>query len=80
LLTQLRPIRFQYRYRIVFVPGRLNGALVEHRAIVDALERKDEQAVAEAVRAHYAASRRAFELLFASPRFDVTAVLTDQVP
>jgi DNA-binding GntR family transcriptional regulator len=80
LVAQLRPIRFQYRYRVVFVPGRLNDAIDEHGAIIDAIERRDEQGAADAVRAHYAASRRAFEQLFASPGFDVTAALADHVP
>jgi DNA-binding GntR family transcriptional regulator len=50
-----------YRYKSSTKPGRALEALVEHKAIVDAIERHDAPAAEEAMRAHLRNARRYVE-------------------
>jgi DNA-binding GntR family transcriptional regulator len=70
MLHQTRPIRYHHRHRVMFVPGRLNAALLEHGAIIDAIGSGDSLRAEQAVAIHYRESRRAFEILLAT---DATA-------
>lgn len=50
-----------YRYKSSKKPGRASQALAEHRAIVDALARRDSEAAAQAMRQHLGNARQYIE-------------------
>ena len=65
IVTDLYTYMMEYRRRAVSQPGAIQESFADHKAIVDALERRDRQAAMAAFAAHeeriYASTRRLLE-------------------